>query len=188
MGLEAPPDFRLLQGLLVPALAGLEAPVDPPLHQLQVGKDQLQFNGLNVPPWPHRALHVNDVVIRKAPHHMNHGVGLPDVGKELVSQTFPLAGPLDQTGDVYKLDHGRGDLFRIIHLPQLVQPLVRNRNNPYVGIDGAEGIVGGLGAAPYDRVKKGAFAHVWQADDAEFHGWIQPFCMIFQVDRIPLMP
>ena len=47
---QPPEDLRLLQGLFIPPLAGLKAPVDAPLHQLQVGKNQLQLDGFNIPP------------------------------------------------------------------------------------------------------------------------------------------
>ena len=39
-----------------------------------------------------------------------------------------------------------GGFFGVIHGGQLVQPLIGNRYNAYIGIDGTEGIIGRLGA------------------------------------------
>jgi hypothetical protein len=44
---------------------------------------------------------------------MHHGIGLADVGEELVAQAFALAGPGHQAGDVDELDDGRLDLLRL---------------------------------------------------------------------------
>ena len=43
---------------------------------------------------------------------------------------------------------------------------VRNGHHAHIGLDGAEGIVGGLGARVGNGVKKCAFAHVGQTDDS----------------------
>ena len=163
---QPPEDLRLLQGLFIPPLAGLKAPVDAPLHQLQVGKNQLQLDGFNIPPGAHRAFHVDDIIIGEAPHHMDNGVGFPDMGEELVPQALPLAGPLHQPGDIHKLDDGGGHLLRVVHLPELFQPLIRYRHHPHVGVDGAKGVIGRLGPAPHNGVKEGAFAHVGQSHDS----------------------
>jgi hypothetical protein len=57
---------------------------------------------------------VDDVVVLEAAHHVGDGVGLADVGQELVAQALALAGAGDQAGDVDEL-HGRGDLALGLH-------------------------------------------------------------------------
>ena len=96
---------------------------------------------------------------------MDDGVGLPDVGQELVAQARALAGALDETGDVHELDDRRGLLVGLVHLRQLVQPLVGDGHHAHVGVDGAEGIVGALRAGVGDGVEQRRFAHVGQAHD-----------------------
>ncbi len=59
--------------------------------------------------------------------------------------------------------------FGVVHLRQIVQPGLRHGNDPHVRLDGAKRVIGGLGAGFGQRVEKGAFAHVRQADHAEFH-------------------
>ena len=105
------------------------------------------------------------VSIVKAADHVDDGVGLPDVGQELVAQARPLAGALHQAGDVHELDDRRGLLVRLVHLRQVVQPLVRHGHHAHVGVDGAEGVVGALGAGVGDGVEQGRFAHVGQTHD-----------------------
>ena len=108
---------------------------------------------------------MDDVIIVKAAHHMDDGVGHADVAQELVAQTLAAGGTLDQTGDVHKLDDSGGGLLGVVHLGQLVQTVVRHRHHAHVGVDGAEGVVGALGAGVGDGVEQGALAHVGQAHD-----------------------
>ena len=81
---QALEDLGRVEEFLIP-LAGLGVLVDPPLHHLQVGHDQLQVDDLNVPGGVAAALHVDDIGVVEAAHHMDDGVGLPDVGQELVA-------------------------------------------------------------------------------------------------------
>ena len=97
---------------------------------------------------------------------MDDGVHLPDVGEELVAQALAFRGALYQAGNVHKLDGGGGELLRLVHFSQLVQAFVRHSHHAHVGLDGAEGVVGRLGAGVGNGVEKGAFAHVGQAHDS----------------------
>ena len=150
-----------MQKLLV-ALAGLGVLVDAALDHLHVGHDQLQVDDADVAGGVAAALHVDDVVVVKAADHMHDGVRLPDVGQKLVAQALALGSALHQTGDVHELDDRRGFLLGLVNFRQLVQTGVRHRDHAHVGVDGAEGIVGGLRAGVGDGVKEGALAHVGQ--------------------------
>ena len=58
-----------------------------------------------------------------------------------------------------------GGFFGVIHGGQLVQPLIGNRYNAYIGIDGTEGIIGRLGACFCERIKKCTFSYIRKSDD-----------------------
>ena len=150
-----------MEELLV-ALGGLLGLVDAAVHHLCVGQDQLQVDGVHIPDGIGGALHVDDVLVVKAAHHMDDGVGHADVGQEFVAQALAPAGALDQTGDVHELNDSRGGLFGVVHLAQLVQTVVGHSHHAHVGVDGAEGVVGALGAGVGDGVEQGALAHVGQ--------------------------
>ena len=72
-----------------------------------VGEDQLGLDGVDVARGIDAAVHMDDVFVLKAAHHVDDGVHLADVGEELVAQTLAVAGALDQTGDVDKLQRRR---------------------------------------------------------------------------------
>ena len=110
-----------------------------------------------------RRYHVHDVLVVKAADHVDDGVRLADVGQELVAQALALAGALDKAGDVHELDDRRGLLLGLIHLRQLVQPLVRHGHHAHVGVDGAEGVVGALGPGVGDGVEQGGLCPHWAA-------------------------
>ena len=109
---------------------------------------------------------MDDVLVIEAPHHMDNGVRHADIGEELVAQPLTPAGAFDKAGDVHEFDDGGGGLPGMIHLAEFVQPGVRHSHHAYVGVDGAEGVVGALRARVGDGVKECRFAYIWQADDA----------------------
>ena len=158
--------------LVVAALGSLGHPARAVLNDLEVREDQLVVNGIDVGDGVHGLglgyvlHHMDDVVVIKAAHHMHDGIALADVAQELVAQACTLAGTLDQTGDVYKLHDGRCLFIGLPDLSQLVQPLVRHGHDAAVGLNGAEGVVGGfrvLGGG--DGVEQSGLADVRQTDD-----------------------
>jgi hypothetical protein len=82
---------------------------------------------------------VHHVLVVEAAHHVDDGVGLADVGQELVAQAFTLGGPGDQAGDVDELDDGGLHLLRLDDLGEGVEARVGHFDDAHVGLDGAEG-------------------------------------------------
>ena len=166
--------LSLLKELLVPLGGGLGL-LDPPLHHLDVGHDKLDVNGGDVPHRVHRDVeagvlyYVHNVLVVEATHHMDDGGALPDVSQELVAQARALAGPLHQASNVHKLNDGRGGFLGGVELAEPVQTAVGHRHHPHVGVDGAERIVGALGAGVGDGVKQSGLAHVGQPHNAQLH-------------------
>ncbi len=111
------------------------------LEDLQISKDQLEIDGLDIPGRIHTAVHMDDIVILKAADHMDNGVHFTDIGQELVAQSLSSGGTLDQTGNVHELDDCRGHLFGMKEIAQKFQPLIRYRNDTDIGVDRAEGII-----------------------------------------------
>lgn len=77
--------------------------VDPLLDLGEVGEDQLQPDDLHVPQRVHGAVHVDDVVVLEAPHHVHDRVRLTDVRQELVAQSLALRCSLDYPRYIDKL-------------------------------------------------------------------------------------
>ena len=109
---------------------------------------------------------MDHVGVVEAAHHVDDGVHLADVGQELVAQALALGSPLHQAGDIHKFDHRRGDLLGVIEVSQELQPLIRHGHHAHVGVDGAEGIVGGLRPGLGQRVEEGTLSHVGKAYDS----------------------
>ena len=140
--------------------------VDSSLYHLDVRQDQLKVDGLDISGGVYAALDVDDIVVVKTAHNVNDRVALSDVAEELVAQSLALARALDQPRDIDKLNGGGGVLFGVVHLGELVQPLVGNGYHADVRLDGAEGIVRALRARVGNRVEQGGLADVRQSDDA----------------------
>ena len=96
---------------------------------------------------------------------MDDGVGTADVLQKLVAEARSLTGSLHQTGDIHKFDDGRGLFIGLVHLRQLVQPLIWHGHHAHVGFDGAEGVVGALGTGVGDGVEQSGLTHIGQPHD-----------------------
>jgi hypothetical protein len=77
--------------------------------------------------------HVDHVVVFKAAHHVDDGVGFADVGQKLVAQAFALAGTGHQACDVHKFHDGRHDALGLDDLGQLLQARVGHSTMPTLG-------------------------------------------------------
>jgi hypothetical protein len=107
---------------------------------LEIGEAELGGDGIQV---VERIVRADpcDRALLKAPQHMSNRVDAADVLQELVSQPLASRGALDQPGDVDELDDGGRHLPGGADLGHPMQSLVRNLDDPDVGIDGAKRVV-----------------------------------------------
>jgi hypothetical protein len=80
--------------------------------------------------------------------------------QELVPEALAAARPLDETGDVDEFDDRGRHGLRLEHRGENLQPLVRNRDDPDVGIDRTERIVGRFRSGRGERVEERRLADV----------------------------
>ena len=115
---------------------------------------------------------MDDVVVLETTNHLDDGIGLADVGEELVAEAGTFGCAFHQTGNVDELDGSGHSLLRLGHLGEFVETRVGHGDHADVGVDGAEGIVGGLRlAGAGDRIEQGGFSDVGKAYDSGFeHG------------------
>ena len=111
---------------------------------------------------------MGNIFILKAADHFDDGGAFADVGKELVAEPFALAGAAHKPGDVNEIHAGVNGFLGLRLGCQGVNALVGNGDRRLVGLDGAEGIVGGLRILRLGKgVEESGFAHIGQADDAD---------------------
>ena len=163
---------QLLDGLFVTRAGGLAHAVQCFFDRSQVGQAQLGLNDLDIGNRVHLVGDVDHVVVFKAAHHVDDGIGFADVGQKLVAQTFARAGTGHQARNVHKLDNGRHDALGRDDLGQLLQTRIGHLDHAGVGLDGAKGVVFSGDAGFGQGVEKGRFANVGQTHDAAFeaHG------------------
>ena len=95
-------------GFLVAALGGADHLLQLLFAALEVGQRQFGIDDLDVCLGVDLVGDMDDVLVLEAAHHVGDGIGLTDIGQELVAQPFALGGAGDQSGDIDKL-HGGGD-------------------------------------------------------------------------------
>ena len=139
------------------------------LHRVEVSQGEFGIDGLDVRHRVDLARDVHHFRVLEAAHHVGDGVGLADVGEELVAQAFALRRAGDETGDVDEFDHCRHHLLRLLDAGDDLQPLVGHRDDADVRLDGAERIVLRRDAGLGERVEESGLADVRQADDAALH-------------------
>jgi hypothetical protein len=157
---------------LVAGLGLLDGLVQGLADGLHVRQGEFGVDDLDVADRVDAAGHVHHVVVFEAAHHMGDGVGLADVGQELVAEPLALGRAGDQPGDVDELHRGGDDLGGLADGGDDIEPRIGQRHDADVGVDGAERIVLGRDAGLGQRVEEGGLADVGQSDDAAFesHG------------------
>ena len=111
---------------------------------------------------------MDDVAVVETAQHVQYGIGLADVGQELVAEAFALAGALHQAGDVDNVDRGRDGTLGLAEVRKGLQTFVRNVGGAEVGLYGAEGEIGALSFPGAYTVEEGGFTYVRQSDDSAF--------------------
>jgi len=97
---------------------------------------------------------------------MADGVGLTDVGEELVAQAFALGRAFDKAGDIGEFKRRINGLLRVEQLHQVVHALIRHLNNADVGVDGRKRIVLRQHLGIGDRAEQSGLADIGQSDDS----------------------
>ncbi len=59
-------------------------------HSLEVGKDEFHVDNADIKEWVHLVGDMNHVFVFEHSHHMEDGIGLTNIGKELISKPFPF--------------------------------------------------------------------------------------------------
>ncbi len=149
-------------------LLGRLAPlVDLGLDRGQVGQGQLGLHDAQVLERVRRSGHV---VIGEGAQHEGDGIGLTDVGQELVAEALTRAGSFDQPADVDELHRGRHHLARRAHLGQLIETVVGHLGHAHVGVLGGEGVGRGQRRGTGQGVVQRRLAGIGEPDEPEaFH-------------------
>jgi hypothetical protein len=130
------------------------------LHHRQVGEREFELDRLAIARRIHRAIDVDDVGVVEAAHHVHDGVGLADVAQERIAAALTLRRALHEPGDVDELHRRLYRPLRLHHFGECIEPFVGHGDHADVGVDGAEGVVGGLGFRGRQGVEEGGFADV----------------------------
>ena len=88
-------------------------PIDLSLELLQIRQNQFRVDRVDVVAWRRGGVDVDHVSVIETAHHMHDGGGLSDVTEKLVSEPFPPACTVDQSGYVEKLDGRLDGLLRL---------------------------------------------------------------------------
>ena len=155
-------------GFLVAGLRRLAVSRHRLVDGTEVGEREFGIDDLDVRNRIDFAGDMHDVVVGETAHHVHDGIGLADVGQELVAQAFAFRGARHQARDVDELDDGRNDFLRFRDRRQLRQAWIRHFDDTDVRLDGAERIVLRRDARLGQRVEQGGLAHVGQSDDSAF--------------------
>ena len=168
--------LQRLLGLLVIAL-GLLLKVGAPLFEtLEVRQHQLGLDHLGIGERIDLVGDVNDIAVFKAAQHIGDGIGLADIGEELVAQPFALRCAFHQARNIHKAHARRQNVRRLADGRQLFQPRIGHRHLAHIGLDGAEREVGRLrGGGAGECIEKCRLADIRQADNAhlEAHGYLR---------------
>ena len=118
--------------------------VDALLQGLHVGEEEFGFDDADVAYRVDTAFDMDDIVVFEAADDFEYGLALTDVGEKFVAEAFALAGAAYESGDVDKVDRRVDDALGVLHFGEFFDARIGYGNGRLVGLDGAEGVVGGL--------------------------------------------
>jgi hypothetical protein len=168
MILEFVKDIQDMLRFPFPGFRHLFNPLDLPFDHFQVPDLQFQVNNLTVANGIDRTFDMRDRIIIEAPQDVDNGVGLLDIGQELVP-AFRLAASLGEPRNVYDLHRCRHDLRTFDQLVDLVKPLIGDVNGANVGFESAACMSTGIG----ETIENRCLTYERQPDYTAFesHGW-----------------
>src|SRR5690606_33421264 len=144
-----------LNAILVARACQLLVALQGFLGSRHVGQGQLGIDDLDVGDGIYATSDVYDVFVFEAAHHVHDGIGLADVGQELVTKAFAFGSACYQAGDVHEFHHSWQHTFRLDDFGQGGQTRVRHLDHTDVRLNGAERIVFGGNAGLGQCVEKG---------------------------------
>ncbi len=136
------------------------------LERLQIRKDQLGVDGADVALRLHLSVHVDDVFVGEAAHHLRNGIRLTNVREELVAEPFARRCAAHDARDVNERNRRWQDLLRSEDLGKHIQARIRQVHHADVRFDRCKRIVGGEHVVLGERVEERALAHVRKTDNA----------------------
>ena len=117
---------------------------DTALYGLEILELKFVIDNLLVAHGINRAVDMGDIVVVEAAEHMYDGIGLADVGQELVAQALALGSTLYQTGNIDNLDRGGHHALGLTHLHEFGQAVVGHGDYAHIRLNGTEWKVGRL--------------------------------------------
>jgi hypothetical protein len=115
---------------------------------------------------------MDNIGVIKDAHHLSNGIGLANVGKELIPQPFTLAGASNDAGDVDEGDSRRNDALAAKNASEHLEPVVGKIHHANVWLNGGEGVVRRQDRVFGERVKQSGLADIRESNDSngESHG------------------
>ena len=161
--LVASENFKLHLGITVAGSSHLGDARNASLHRLQVAKLQLGVDNPLIAHGVDRAVDMGNIIIVKAPQHVDYCIGLANVCQEFISQSLATAGTFHQSGDVNYLHCCGNNLSRMNQLGETIESLVGDSNHAHVGFDSTEREICRLRLSIRQAVKQGGLAHIRQS-------------------------
>ncbi|MPM31652.1 hypothetical protein SDC9_78208 [bioreactor metagenome] len=158
--------FELQLGGGIAGAGVFEGLVAALFEQFKVGEHQFGQDHFEIVHRIEIAVDVDDIGVLEEPHHVGDGIDAANVAEKLVAEALPLTRALDQSGDIDEFERRRHDPTRFFELRQHLEPGVRHRHDPGIGLDGAERKIRGFRPALAQRIEQRRFADVGQTDQS----------------------
>ena len=133
-------------------------------HTLQVGNANSNSTHAQV---FERIARSGNVVVHERAQNEHDGINLPNVGEELVAETFAFACAFHQATNVHHFDGGVHHLLAVRHLCQRIETRVEHLGHPDVGILRGERIWRGKCIGSGQCVVERRLARIGKSDQSE---------------------
>ena len=114
------------------------------------------------------AVNMGYVVILKTAQHMDDGVGLADVAKELVAESLALTCAFHESGDIHNLTCCGHYTSWMHQFCQFCKSFVGHCNHAHIGFDSTKRKIRCLSLSARQTIEKGGLAHIGQSNNTTF--------------------
>jgi hypothetical protein len=83
---------------------------NPIFDRLDIRKDKLGIDNLNISLWVNSIFYMNNIVVLECPNNMYDCITLTDICEKLIAEPFTFAGASDETCNIDESD-SRGIIF-----------------------------------------------------------------------------
>jgi hypothetical protein len=112
-----------------------------------------------------------DIGVVKSPNYLQDRIDRADMREELIPESLPFRGTLDETCDIDEFDIGRDCLCAVHHNTDLFETVIIHIHDTSIGFDRTKRKIRCLSRIGLsESIEESGFTNIRESDDTNLHG------------------